>query len=70
MNGEPLRYQGQPGGGFLLYSVGEDGRDNHGDPSPSTPRKKYRQLWDGRDAVWPVAATEAEAEAAVASERE
>lgn len=61
MNGEPLRYRLRPGGGFLLYSVGEDGQDDKGDPAPSQAEKAYRQLWDGRDAVWPIAATEAEA---------
>jgi hypothetical protein len=45
-------------------------KDDNGDPSPSKPEKKHRQLSDGRDAVWPVAATEAEAEAAVKAKNE
>lgn len=65
MDGKPLRYRLRPGGGFLLYSVGEDCKDDNGDPAPSKPEKKYLQFWDGRDAVWPVAATDAEAEAAM-----
>jgi hypothetical protein len=51
--------------GFLLYSVGEDGRDDGGDPTPQEAKKRYRQIWDGRDAVWPSAATPEEAKAAL-----
>jgi hypothetical protein len=65
MNGETLRYQLRPDGGFLLYSVGEDGRDDHGDPAPGQVGKKYRLIGDGRDAVWPTAATAEEMEAAM-----
>ncbi len=65
MDGNLVRYRPRPGGGFLLYSVGEDGKDDNGDPAPSKPEKKYRQVSDGRDAVWPVAASETEAEAAM-----
>jgi len=54
MAGQPLRYrldaQGQP----LFYSVGEDSRDDHGDPQPSIPLKNH-DLWSGHDAVWPSA---------------
>ena len=70
MNGETLRYRLRPGGGFLVYSVGEDGKDDNGDPTPSKPEKKYRQLGDGRDAVWPIAASEAEAQAAMKAKNE
>jgi hypothetical protein len=64
MNGKPLKYQLRPGGkDFLLYSVGEDGKDDSGDPAPKDERT-YRQIWNGRDAVWPTAASAAEAEMA------
>ena len=54
MDGKPLRYQLKPEGDFLLYSVGEDGADDGGDPTPvSGPNDLAR----GRDMVWPRAAT-------------
>lgn len=52
MSTQTLRYQGRGDGTFLLYSVGTDGRDNGGDPSPSVSAGKPG-LWEGRDAVWP-----------------
>jgi hypothetical protein len=51
MSGKPLCYRLKPEGGFLLYSVGQDGRDDGGDPNPASG--KGFELWDGRDAVWP-----------------
>jgi hypothetical protein len=54
MSGKPLCYRLKPGGGFLLYSVGDDGQDNGGDPSPLSG--KDVGLWEGRDAVWPAVA--------------
>jgi hypothetical protein len=41
---------------MLLYSVGKDGKDDGGDPTP--PVGMPAGLWEGRDAVWPSAATE------------
>jgi hypothetical protein len=55
MDGRPLRYQKTSENGFLLYSVGTDGKDDGGDPSPAISNKPYRQIWDGKDAVWPIA---------------
>lgn len=57
MNGESLRYRGRPQGGFLLHSVGQDGKDNGGDPAPWETGAGYRQVLDGKDLVWPLAAT-------------
>ncbi len=54
MNGQPLHYRANADGSFLLYSVGEDGRDDGGDPTPSKPNDPPG-LWSGRDAVWPAA---------------
>jgi hypothetical protein len=51
MSGQSLGYHLKPEGSFLLYSVGEDGLDQGGDPTPKTGTKPG--LWDGRDAVWP-----------------
>jgi hypothetical protein len=52
MNTLALRYQANADGTFSLYSVGVDGRDNGGDPSPATSGGKPG-FWEGRDAVWP-----------------
>lgn len=70
MNGESLRYQPQSATGFMLYSVGFDGQDHGGDPSPFETNRVYRQIWDGRDAVWPVAASAEETEAALREDHE
>jgi hypothetical protein len=67
MDGKPLRYRLNSDGSYLLYSVGENGEDNKGDPvrassSPGaagqTARANY--WWAGRDAVWPLPASAAE----------
>ncbi len=68
MDGKPLRYQLKPDGTFLLYSVGEDGRDDGGDSSRAEGKEFYHQIWDGKDASWPSAASPLEAEKAVSSE--
>jgi hypothetical protein len=54
MDGEPLRYRREEGG-FLLYSVGEDGVDDGGDARPVDERTLAPGLVTGRDMVWPVA---------------
>ncbi|HEY5910291.1 MAG TPA: hypothetical protein VJA21_06765 [Verrucomicrobiae bacterium] len=53
MSGGPLRYRPGENGEFLLYSIGEDGQDDGGDPRPSAGSKL--DLWEGRDAVFPSA---------------
>jgi hypothetical protein len=53
MSGQPLRYRTNATGGFVLYSVGEDGRDDGGDPKPQSATNRF-DLWSGKDAVWPV----------------
>ncbi len=70
MNGQPLRYRPRPEGGFILYSVGFDGMDDGGDPSSFDTNRVYRQIWDGRDAVWPVAASAEATEAAMRESHE
>ncbi len=53
MSVNPLCYRLNASRGFALYSVGEDGRDDGGDPSPHSVTNRL-DLWSGRDAVWPV----------------
>ncbi|MEQ2005623.1 MAG: hypothetical protein ABMA26_02400 [Limisphaerales bacterium] len=62
MDGQPLRYKLQPDGQFLLWSVGEDFKDDGGDPTTAgVPGVIPFFDWlKGRDWVWPQAATEAE----------
>jgi len=57
MNQQPLCYRLNPDGTFVLYSVGEDGKDDGGDPT-SVGTVPKPDLWTGRDAVWPSAAQE------------
>ena len=56
VNGEPLHYKPNSGGTFLLYSVGEDGEDNGGDPNPAEGNAKSSSWQRGRDWVWPMPA--------------
>ena len=64
MDGQSLRYQLRPDGSFLLYSVGEDCRDDGGNPGLPPDKKQSRGLWRGLDTVWPTPAS-AEETAAV-----
>jgi hypothetical protein len=63
MDGGSLRYRLKWGNDWVLYSVGENSVDEGGDPISSEPRGIYFSIWDGRDAVWPAAATREEVEA-------
>ena len=64
MDGKPLRYRLQSNGTYLLYSVGEDGVDDGGDPASTEPATVRNIHWlKGRDIVWPRAATKAEVDA-------
>jgi hypothetical protein len=56
MDGQPLRYRLKPDGSFVLYSVGENGRDDGGNPRSEAARgKEGNDLLSGRDWVWPQA---------------
>lgn len=57
-NGERLHYRPNPDGTFLLYSVGQNGRDDGGDPSSIEDSSVPRDL------VWPMPATPEEVKAA------
>ncbi|HUK82623.1 MAG TPA: hypothetical protein VLZ12_08350 [Verrucomicrobiae bacterium] len=61
MAGRPLRYRLNPDGSFSLYTVGINARDDGGDATPE--EGSFISIWDGRDAVWPAAATQEEVEA-------
>ena len=55
MDGKPLRYHLNADGSFKLYSVGLNGTDEGGDPTPEKPLEHFGNIWQGKDAVWPVA---------------
>lgn len=56
IDGQPLRYRLNPDGTFLLYSIGDDGKDDGGDPNPVGESKSI-QWQRTRDWVWPQPAT-------------
>ncbi|HSY16925.1 MAG TPA: hypothetical protein VK815_01260 [Candidatus Acidoferrales bacterium] len=62
-DGKPLKYHATADGGYLLYSVGEDGTDDGGDPSLPPAVTSNSMQWQNakaRDWVWPQPATAAE----------
>jgi hypothetical protein len=52
MSGKPLGYHLATDRTFVLYSVGEDGKDDNGDPNPRDAAG-VPGMWNGRDVVWP-----------------
>jgi len=57
VDGSPIRYRLESDGTYVLYSIGEDGKDDGGDPQPADPSKESL-LWNwSRDWVWPRPAT-------------
>jgi hypothetical protein len=63
MDGQPLRYRRNPDGTFLLYSVGENGKDDGGNPALPKYVQSSNYYWQNSEAldwVWPQPATEAE----------
>ena len=65
MDGQPLRYRPKANGTFLLYSVGENGKDDGGDPSLEPGIEGTSLYWlnpHALDWVWPQPATAAEIE--------
>jgi len=55
-DGEPLRYRKLDSQSFLLYAVGIDGGDDHGDVTTRPDISRRRSFMDGKDMVWPQAA--------------
>ncbi len=53
---ELLHYRLNSDGSLTLYSVGEDDCDDGGNPNP-LPGKAFKNIWDGRDIVWPMPAS-------------
>ena len=64
MSGKPLCYRLNADGTFVLYSTGEDGKDDGGDGTPRDGGTKFG-LWEGRDAVWPAVEVGTNAEAGI-----
>jgi hypothetical protein len=66
MDGKPLRYRRNADGTYLLYSVGENGVDDGGNPGPPTKNPGYTSYyWQNKKAtdwVWPQPATATEVE--------
>lgn len=64
VDGKPLRYQLMADGTFLLYSIGQNGRDDGGDGSiDTTIGQNFPFFWSDPEAldwVWPQPATAAE----------
>lgn len=69
LDGQPLRYQPHADGTFLLYSVGEDGRDDGGDPRPALSGSASLNWLQGRDWVWPEVASPQEVDAFAAKNK-
>ena len=59
VDGQPLRYRRNADETFLLYSIGDDGVDDGGNPKSSGDSQSL-QWQHGRDWVWPQPATPAE----------
>jgi hypothetical protein len=63
VDGRPLRYRQNANGTFQLYSVGENGKDDGGDPSLGKGVESRSFNWQNPHAldwVWPQPATEEE----------
>jgi hypothetical protein len=59
MDGKPMKYRMNSDGLFTLYSVGDDAKDDGGDPTVQPGRSNLQNLWDRNDFVWPsIASTE------------
>lgn len=63
MDGKPIKYKLQPDGSFMLYSVGEDGKDDGGDSSLVPDAEAPHNYKQRRDYLWPAPARPEEVEA-------
>lgn len=62
MDGQPLKYR-RSGASFVLWSAGNNQRDDGGDASLQRQTSFTSTLWSRRDVVWPEPATDQELEA-------
>ena len=65
VDGQPLRYRRNADGTFLLYSIGENGRDDGGNPALEPGVEATSFFWENAHAldwVWPQPASAAEVE--------
>jgi len=61
VDGQPLRYRPKADGTFLLYSIGENGKDDNGNPSLERGVQSTSMYWQNEyalDWVWPQPATQ------------
>lgn len=63
VDGQALRYRRTSASSFLLYSMGEDAKDDGGDPRSARADAKSVSWRAGRDWVWPQPATAEEIQA-------
>lgn len=62
MDGQLICYHPQADGTFILYSIGDNGKDDGGDASLLPERTGQRNIWNRKDAVWPAPALRGETE--------
>jgi hypothetical protein len=65
LGGGTLSYRLDPAQGFVLYSKGEDGRDDGGDSTPAKEGEVRLNLAKGKDFVWPRVAGRVEADSSL-----
>jgi hypothetical protein len=61
VDGQPLRYRPKAGGTYLLYSIGENGKDDNGNPSLEKGVQSKSLYWQNAralDWVWPQPVTQ------------
>jgi len=63
MDGLPIRYRLEPNKTSILYSVGEDYKDDGGDAGAIPGKTGTRNIWYRKDLVWPQPASPDETEA-------
>jgi hypothetical protein len=62
MDGQPIKYRLEPDGTSVLYSVGEDYKDDGGDSSLQSGKTGTFSIWNRKDLVWPQPASPDEIE--------
>ncbi len=56
MDGRAINYSSYPDGTFRLYSVGENAKDDGGDPALLPGKTGVGNWWNRKDTVWPASA--------------